>query len=362
MNYMKIFLGLVSLCFLFSCQKKTTEIKPLIEDISESVYASGVVKSKNQYQVYSTVSGIVKKILVTEGDSVRMGTPLMKIFNKTSLLTTKNAQLTADYNALSSNTEKLKELKLNIELARNKMKNDSLLWQRTEILWKQNVGTQVDLEQKQLNYKNSYTTYKAAVIHYNDLKRQLILSAKQSQNTLQINKTLADDYILKSEVTGKVYSILKAEGELVNSQSAVAIIGDGKEFLIELQVDEYDIVKIKLNQKIMISMNSYKGSVFEAHITKVDPIMNERTKSFTIEAEFNKPPSVLYPFLTAEANIVIQTKKKALTIPRSYLVNDSTVLLEDGKKRKIITGLKDYQKVEVVRGLSSDDVLLNPAQ
>jgi len=357
---MKILLTVMCLSFVFSCKKKTNTITVSVEAISESVYASGFIKSKNQYQVYSTVGGIIKQMLVTEGDSVRVGTPLMRIFNKSTQLATANAQLTADYESLSTNMGKFDEAILNIELAENKAKNDSLLWQRTKNLWAQNIGTQVDSEQKQLNYKNSLTSYQTAVIHYNDLKRKQTLSARQSQNTLKINKIAADEYVLKSELVGKVYSLLKKEGELVNSQNYVAIIGDQKEFLIELQVDEYDITKIKLKQKALISMDSHKGSVFEAYITKVDPIMNERTKSFTIEAVFIKSPSVLYPFLTTEANIVIQTKVNALTLPRTYLLNDSTVLLEDKKERKITTGLKDYKKIEILSGLTSKDVILNP--
>jgi len=56
--------------------------------------------------VYSTVGGIIKKMLVTEGDSVRVGTPLMRIFNKSTQLATANAQLTADYESLSTNMGK----------------------------------------------------------------------------------------------------------------------------------------------------------------------------------------------------------------------------------------------------------------
>ncbi len=357
---LKISLGFVGLVFLFSCQKKTSKTNPLIEDISESVYASGIVKSKNQYQVFSTVSGIAKKIFVSEGDSVKAGTPLMQIFNKAPLLTPENAKLAADYASLSSNRQKLEEIRLRIELAKTKMANDSLLLERTEILARQNVGTRIDLEQKQLNYQNSRNAYRVSQIEYNDLSRQLILSARQSKNILAINSSLADEYILKSEVAGRVYNVLKEEGEMVNSQNPVATIGDSKSFLLELQVDEYDIVKIKLNQKVLITMDSYKDSLFEGLISKIDPIMNQRSKSFTVEAQFVKRPEVLYPFLTAETNIIIQKKIKALTIPRAYLSDQSTVLMEDGTTRKVVTGLMDYERVEILNGLSQQDVIINP--
>ena len=103
---------------------------------------------------------------------------------------------------------------------------------------------------------------------------------------------------------------------MVNPQTPLATIGDAFIFLLEMQIDEYDVAKVKLGQKVLLTMDSYKNEVFEARVSKINPMMNERSKSFTIEAEFIKQPSVLYPNLTAEANIIIQVKQNALTIPR----------------------------------------------
>jgi hypothetical protein len=89
--------------------------------------------------------------------------------------------------------------------------------------------------------------------------------------------------------------------------------------------------------------------------------MNERSKSFTIEATFVKQPEALYPNLTCEANILIQEKEKALTIPRNYLLNGDSVILSNKEKKKVTTGLKDYQKVEIISGLSVNDIIYKPA-
>lgn len=168
------------------------------------------------------------------------------------------------------------------------------------------------------------------------------------------------DFTISSEVNGRVYSILKKNGELVTPQTPVAIIGDANQFIINLQVDEYDIVKLQNGMPVYISLDSYKGEVFEAKLTKINPIMNERTKTFLVEARFVKQPPKLYPNLTVEANIVLQVKEKALTIPRQYLVNDSFVLNNKGEKIAVKTGLKDYKKVEILSGISTNDQLSLP--
>jgi multidrug efflux pump subunit AcrA (membrane-fusion protein) len=161
-------------------------------------------------------------------------------------------------------------------------------------------------------------------------------------------------------LNGKVYNVLKEAGEMVNTQSPVAIIGDASGFMIELQVDEYDITRVIVGQKVLLSMDSYKGEVFEAVVTKIDPIMNEQTKTFKVEAAFVDPPPTLYPNLTTEANIIIKVKEKALTIPRSFLIDDNYVMLSNKEKRKVIVGMKDYEKAEIVSGLTKDDVILKP--
>jgi hypothetical protein len=130
--------------------------------------------------------------------------------------------------------------------------------------------------------------------------------------------------------------------------------------MLELQIDEYDIAKVRLGQHIFVTFDSYKGEVFTAEVKTIYPIMNDRSKSFTVEAEFLKAPPVLYPNLTAEANIVIQTKEKALTIPRAYLVDETYVLKENNEKKKVKTGLKDYEKVEILGGLSASEEIVKP--
>jgi multidrug efflux pump subunit AcrA (membrane-fusion protein) len=218
------------------------------------------------------------------------------------------------------------------------------------------------LEQKELAWKNSVTSYQSTLLRYNDLKRQVDFSAQQSRKNFQISSVVADDYTIRAKQDGKVYSLLKEPGEMVNTQTPVAVIGDAHEFIAALQVDEFDIARIKPGQTVFISMDSYKGQVFEGVVSKINPMMDDRSRSITIEAAFTKPPPDLYPNLTVEANILISTKKNALTIPRTYLVDENYVFLKDGEKRKVVVGLKDYQRVEIVSGLHKDAVIKKPSE
>ncbi len=359
---MKLLLHVVSLLVVLSCQRDPDRIKPTLEDISESVYASGIVKSANQYEVFSSTNGIIKDVLIREGDTVSRGTPLVRISNTTAVLNAKNAQLAAEYANHLASKEKLDELRMTVDVAKSKNQIDSLLWLRQQNLWSRNIGTRAELEQRELASKTSLSNYRSAVIRYKDLQQQLALNVNQSYNTVKISNAIADDYTIKSEIAGIVFKVFKAEGELAVNTSPIALIGDAKAFVLELQVDEADIIKIRPGQTIFLRMDSYSGEIYEAAVGQIDPSMNERSKSFTVEAHFVNAPAILYPFLTVEANIVIAKKMNALTIPRSYLVEDSFVITTKNKRRRIVTGLKDYQKVEVLRGLDVNEAILRPKE
>lgn len=354
------FFALLLSTALVACGERTETTTPIREDITESVYASGALKARNQYQVFSTVSGLLLKIHVKEGDSVNQGKPLFTILNETSRLSRENAQLAAELADIRTNQGRLNELLLNIDLLESKMENDSLLLVRQRSLWQQNIGSKVELEKAELNYENSKTALAAARIRYRDEKRRLELSSQQARKNLQISREMESDFTITSTIDGKVYAVLKEEGELVSPQIPLAVVGDEEDFILELQVDEYDVTSIRPGQQVKVTMDSYKGQVFDAVVTSIDPIINERSKTMTVEAEFvNQPPS-LYPNFTLEANIILQVKNDVLTIPRRYMIRDSLVILENGDTVQITTGLKDYVKVEVLSGLDENDVLILP--
>jgi len=355
---------LFTLCLFsfFSCHKKQEGIKAQLGTITESVYASGIVKAKQQYFVYPLVSGLLKKKFVSPGEQVTINQELFLIENNASALNTQNAKLAyelAKENAASNSTV-INDLKLNLEQAATKLTYDSSIYFRQQALWEQNIGTKNELDQKKLTYQTSLKLFEAAKNKLKQSTIQLKNDLERSKNNLLIGQKQTKDYSVKSEIEGEVYDVLKEEGELVSTQTPLAIIGKSNQYVLEFQIDEFDIIKIKTNQLVKVTMDSYKGKVFDAYITEIYPIMNEGTRTFKVDAVFKDAPTLLYPNLTAEANIIIQTKANTLTIPTSYLIDDQYVLLSDNKKKKVATGLKDYEHVEIIDGLDTSESIYLP--
>lgn len=327
-------------------------------EITESVYASGVIKSEHQYQVFPKASGILQQLFVDEGDLVNDGQLLFSIYNENSALSRQNAALLAEYNDFDNNSDRLKELKLNSDIAKTKFKTDSTNFQRQKNLFDKKVISKAEFEMAELQFESAQASYKSSLLRYQDLKRQLTLSDMQSKRNLAISQNMENDFLAKSEIKGKVFAILKEKGEMVSPQMPVAIVGDANNFVVDLLIDETDISNVKIGQQVVIKLDSYKNKTFRGVVTKINPYLNEKTKSFTIEARFVDMPKVLYPNLSVEANIVVETKTQAMVIPRRFLIDEHFVELENGKKVKLKIGLKDLEMVEVLSGLHKNDVLV----
>lgn len=343
-----------------ACKKKVETTNPELASITESVYASGYIKSEDQFDLYAKVSGRVQEILVKEGDTIIEGQVLFQLDGDAQQYLYENATLAADYASVASQKEKLKEAQQSVQLAKEKNELDSMNYIRQDNLWKKSIGSKVEWESRKLQWESSKSAYQSSLTRLNDLKRQIDLNALQSRNNQNISKLQSGDYSVRSLSVGRVYSIGVVKGDWITPQKRLAVIGSAKDFVIEMQVDEFDITQVKDGQKVIVSMDSYKNQVFEALVTKIFPLMNERTKTFKVEARFVKLPEVLFPNTTVEANIILQTKTNVLLIPRRYLKNDSTVIDNQGNEINIKVGLKDYDKVEITQGLSKETELQLP--
>lgn len=350
----------LSSLILLSCSKnETEEIRPTVGEVTESVYASGVIKADGQYTVYATVNGTLQKVNVIAGQSITKGQSLFELESDKAELNTENARLAYQLSLESSRyiQDKIAEMEMKVQSSRDKLTLDESIYNRNKNIRNQGGISEVDFERVELAFKSSKINYESAKKQLSQLKAQLKNDQSRNSVNLKINQKSQSDFSVKSAFSGKLFDVLVKEGTLVTPQTPLAIIGQENSFLLELEVDENDMVRVNIGQKVLVTMDSYKGQVFEAIIDKIYPIMNERSRTFKIEAHFIKPPEKLYPNLTAEANIIIQVKKNAITIPKTYLIQGKYVLVNKDEKREVKIGLSDYQKVEIVSGLTANEII-----
>ncbi len=353
-----LFMLLVLAC---ACQGREESVHPVRMDISEAVYASVRIEPDSMYHVHAAVSGILLKHLVSEGMVVAPGTVLMEINGTSPRYNTENARLQmelaeANYEGTSS---PLKELSAQIRTAELTYQDDSINFARQEKLWSQNIGSRSEYERKQLAVERSRNQLQKLRNEHLRLHQELQTQMIQKRNAYAAAMADSEEFTIQSQIHGKVYALYLEPGELVQPNQPLAMIGSPDTFIAELRVDEVDIVRLREGQRTLVRLDAYGEEIFEAIIHKIYPEKDVKSQTFLVEARFEAFPDRLYPGLTGEANIIIASRKNALTIPRNYLLAPDSVRTRDGK-RKIETGLRTMDRVEVLSGLEDDTEILKP--
>jgi HlyD family secretion protein len=349
------------LAFLVSCAKEKERILPVEKGISEAVYSSITIQPDSLYQAYAIVNGILEKNLVQEGDVVEAGQPVIQIINNNPKLNTENARLAlqqAERN-YKGRDNLLAGIEDEINAAQLKLINDSLNYGRQKNLWAKGIGSKAEFDNRKLNYELSSNALKLLKNRYAVTKNELETQLRQAANNFKSSLITTEDYTINSLIDGKVYALLKEPGELVNSQQPLAAIGSERNFIINMLVDEVDIVRVVPGQRVIVTLDAYPSKIYPATLTKIYPQKDERNQTFKVEAKFIEPPSVLYPGLSGEANIIINTSEKSLIIPRSYLQNENKVMTDNGLV-EIKKGIHTIDSVEILSGITKETWIYKP--
>ncbi|MFN7380217.1 MAG: hypothetical protein ACK5UB_21535 [Pseudanabaena sp.] len=107
--------------------------------------------------------------------------------------------------------------------------------------------------------------------------------------------------------------------------------------------------------------DAYPDKIFKARLSKIYPLVNVRQQALQIDAELIDALPQSFSGLAVEANIIIRENAKALTVPtQAILPGDSVWVEEKGKplKKKVQTGIRTFDEVEIVNGVDSQTVVL----
>lgn len=344
------------------CKQKQQEIHPEMKMLTSAVYASGTLMPEQEYKVVSAVDGYLVQALVKEGDTVHNGQLLFKVSSEVRIAQEQGAQalVRKTIPTVTDNAPLLREVQGRIEVAHIKMLQDSLQYVRYKNLFDQNAISKSSYEKYYLQYQSSLKDYQNLRQQYQQQRLSGDIQLQQAQNQLALAAAQSGIGNLKSYVNGIVYDVYKKEGDLINPNQPIALIGAG-EMYAKLLVDEDDLDKVYAGQQVLITMDAFPDKVFKAHIAKVYPLLNKVEQSFRVDALLDEHVPVSMYGLNLEANIVIADKKQVLVIPRAALLKgDSVIIKKDGKEKKIKihTGIADDEWIEVTGGIDKSATII----
>ena len=355
--------------------------------IVETVSATGKIQPEIEVRISSEVSGEIIALNVKEGQVVKKGDLLVKINPDlyTSSYNRTISNLSGTKAGLNQSEASYKEAKANYD--RNKSLYDKGIISRAD--WDKAVAS---FEVAKANKQNAYYNVQSA--------SATVLEAKDNLGRTTI--------YAPADGTISVLNVELGERVLGTQQMAgteILRVANLNNMEVEVDVNENDIVKIKVGDKANVEVDAYLKKQFKGVVTSIsnsasstltaDQVTNFKVKVRILKESYQDllegKPSTYSPFrpgMTATVDIITNTKSNILTVPISSVVvksdtaavkeikvedpNDEKskpksdkkfecVFVKVGNKAKIRiikTGIQDDTNIEVLSGLKKGDVVI----
>ena len=350
-------------------------------DLASVVSASGEIKPKTYVNIGANAFGKITKLYVKEGDRVKKGQLLAQL---------ENVQPAADMNAMQASLEAARtdalaaEAALNTALAdlnraRSDVERARLDWNRAEGLYKEALIAKSEYDSRKAAWQAAESGLAQAEARVAQSKAQKE-SAERHITQTRANLTHATDVLQKTTYEapfdGMITNLPVREGETVvigiqNSPgSTLMTIADMSVITAEVQMDETDIVNVKLGQPAEVTIDALPKKTFKGIVTEIgnnaivrstgvstsqQTTASQEAKDFKVVVTLQDPPTEIRPGLSATAKVTTATRSSALAIPiQALTVRKQADLAPEGEKGSVEAaaprkdGSKDAEELQGV--------------
>jgi HlyD family secretion protein len=294
------------------------------------VSASGTLSAVTTVAVGSQISGQIKELFVDFNSPVKQGQLLARIDPETYDLKVKQAQ--ADLDAATSalanqrgNVLVLKSQALRARIQANDAKSDL---ERKQSLFAKGFIADAERDKAQFNYDalaEGVQTAEAQVAVGDAQVANAAAVIKQREAALASARVDLARTSIIAPVDGVVISRQVDAGQTVaaslNTPTLFTIAKDLRDMQVEVAIDESDISKIKLDQRVTFTVDAFAGRTFEGRVAQIrkaaQTIQNVVTYIVVVATE--NPNLLLVPGMTANARIVSDARENALKVPNAAL-------------------------------------------
>ncbi|HEU4413964.1 MAG TPA: efflux RND transporter periplasmic adaptor subunit [Candidatus Angelobacter sp.] len=341
--------------------------KVVTQDISSLVTASGQIKPKTIVNVGANAMGRIVRLFVKEGDKVKKGQVLAQLENVQSAAdvamtraTLSSSQTDAVAAEAALNTAQAQFNSSAADLSRTKLD-----YERAQSLFKDQLISKADYDTKKAAYEVAEAVHAQDVARVAQNKAQ-VDSAHGRVGQARASLTRVNDILSKTTYTapfdGTVTNLPVHEDETVvmgiqNAPgSTLMTVADMSVITAEIQVDETDIVNIKVDQPAEVTIDAIPNQTFKGKVSEIgdNAIIrstgvstsqstggSQEAKDFKVVVTLLDPPPNLRPGLSATAKITTGTAKDAVAIPIQALTmrdkNDLEAQKNPGKAKAAST-------------------------
>jgi len=315
--------------------------KVVRQDLSSTVSASGEIKPKTYVNIGANAYGKITRLFVKEGDWVKKGQLLAQIDNiqPEADVAANRASLEAAQTDAAAQEAGIEASRAQLDKAQADLDHAKLDYVRAQGLFNQQLISKQDFDAKKATYDAavaSVAQFQASIAQYKAQKA----SSERKINQAQAMLTHSRDVLAKTSYVapydGLITNLPVREGEsvVVGIQNALGstlmTLADMSIITAEIQVDETDIVNVKLGQPAEVTIDAMPKKIFHGTITEIgnnaivrstgvstsqSTSASQEAKDFKVVVTVNDPPQNLRPGLSCTAKITTNIKKSVLTVP-----------------------------------------------
>ena len=315
-------------------------------DIFDSVTGNVRVLAEQTYQIKTIQNGLLSSI-------IKLPSAKSKFVKKNEILATlDSSDLNRSLNQAISSRKYLLEKMNTASVTSIQLENEIKELKIIDNLYHENGATLSQLDKKQNLVKQLQAKEKLEKISQEDELSSL--SAK-----IDLLKSQIEKMIIRSPIEGEfIFSSVSPGDYLSSGQNIGTIIS--KERLIEASLIEEDCIDIKEGLSAAITLFTYGKKVIEGSVNRLSNVIDSNTGRRVVYLKVLDNSMILPTGSTGRVSIVKKKKTNCLLIPRKSLVGNSVFFFKDGKVsiRKINSGLRNLQKVEVMNGLNEGDIIV----
>lgn len=351
--------------------------KVVKQDIASYVTASGEIKPKVEVNVGANAMGRITRLFVNEGDRVHKGQILAQLENiqSASDVAGAKAALEASITDQVAADAALKTARSALQSSTADSAQKKQDYERNQSLYKSGLISTADYETKKAAYEMSAAAMAQDQSRVAQAKAQLDSDQEhvaQARATLTHNSDVLSKTVYDAPFDGVVTYIPVHQGETVvmgiqNSPGSILMtLADMSVITAEVQVDETDIVNVKLGQPADVTIDAMPGKTFKGEVTEIgdnaivrstglatsqSTASSQEAKDFKVVVTLKDPPQNVRPGLSATAKVTTGKQSQALTVPiQALTIRDKSELEAPEKGKKISqaeTNPEDKKKEEI---------------
>jgi cobalt-zinc-cadmium efflux system membrane fusion protein len=275
-------------CLSDSMQKMIAIDTAKVIASNESLQLSGEISfdENKVVKIFPRSSGQVIEAKLSLGDKVKVGDALAVV---------KSAEIAGNY-------ADIKSANADVLIAKRQLENQ-------EGLYKNGIASEKEYNEAKQNYEKakSVKTKLESALHING----------------GLNSNAGGNYTLTAPINGYIVEKKVSEGNFIRPDMGdyLYTISDLRDVWVNANVYEIDIPKVKVGDRVDVTVLAYPNKVFEGTIDKLSEVLDPLNKTLRARVKLNNAELLLKPEMFAKIFVKSKTPQKALSIATSALID-----------------------------------------